>query len=38
MPANTPTDATDATDDRHPSMIHENINEAFLMLGPFYLV
>jgi hypothetical protein len=28
----------DRDDDRHPWMIHENINEAFMMLGPFLLV
>ena len=35
MPASTP---TDATDDRQPWMVHENINEAFMMPGQFFLV
>jgi hypothetical protein len=26
------------TDDRHPWMVHENISEAFMMLGAFFLV
>jgi hypothetical protein len=26
------------TDDRHPWMVHENKNEAFMMLGPFFQV
>jgi hypothetical protein len=29
---------TDATDDRQPWMVYENINQAFMMLGQCFLV